>query len=160
MSAPQTSRAVYGFSLAYRLLIYISVLVYLALAVGTLYVGLLDRTTLNPNASGVMALAAIFILCGIYSAYTALRLGETVTLSKTHITQKRANGTLLTLRWDEIVALRHRRFLGRVELVAREPSKILRLEYQLDNFADLLAEVETRLAIGEHQFSSTNERIT
>jgi hypothetical protein len=109
-------------------------------------VGLLDRTTPNLNAPGVVALAVIFILCGIYSAYTALRLGETITLSKTHITQKRSNGTPLTLRWDEIVALRHRRFLGRVELVTQESNKVLRLEYQLNDFADLLAEVETCLA--------------
>lgn len=146
MSASKTSPAVYGFSFGYRLLIYVSVLVYFALAVGAVYVGVFDRTTLNPNAPGVIVLAVIFILCGVYSVYTALRLGETVTLSKTHITQKRSNGTPLTLRWDEIVALRHRRFLGRVELVAREPNKVLRLEYQLNGFADLLAEVEARLA--------------
>lgn len=146
VNPPQSAPQAYRFSFGYRLSIYISVGVYVALAVGTLYVGLIDRTSPNPNAIWIIGLAGLFVLGGLYQLRIALRLVEIVTLTDTHITQRLANGAQLTLRWDEIVAFRERRFLGRVELVSKEPKPILRLEYQLHGFAELLAEVEQRLA--------------
>lgn len=143
MKSPQSAPQTYSFSYGYRLSIYVSIGVYVVLAVGTLYTGLVEP---NPNAVWVVGLAMLFVLGAIYQLLIAFRLGEIVTLTDTHIIQHWANGAHLTLRWDEIVAFRERRFRGRVELVSKEPKPVMRLEYQLHGFAELLAQVEERLA--------------
>ena len=135
----------FGFSRRFRLSVYASILIFFSLAFAVVWIGIIDRDSPNPNALFVVGLAVLIIACGVYYITILPRLQETITITQTHITQNFANGSNISMAWEEIVTAISRPFLSRVDLISSSPHRVIRIETQIQGFR-LLMEIVNKNA--------------
>jgi len=91
--------------------------------------------------------AVVFFLpLGWYALDGWRRRADYVQVGSTHITLVRASGSDVAMRWDEIVEMRERPVLRRLELLDRQ-RRVLRVEFQLTGFARLRELVQERAPV-------------
>ena len=129
----------FEFSRGFRFFTYFSIVLFFALAVTSLYVGLFMRQSPNLNIPAVFGIAAMFVVAGIYQISITPRLREAIVITDDGIAQELANGSKVTIRWKEVARLKERPFLGRLELISIEPTRVVRIEHQIRGFPDLVA---------------------
>ena len=142
MNYPESLPITFGFSPKYRLSVYASTVLFFAVAGGAIYAGIIDTVSPNPNAVYVIGIAVLIMSLGLYQIRIAPRLRDTITVSESHITQQFANGSSVSMQWDEISVIQARNFLGRIELVSKDSDKTIFIEYQLKDFSKLVAIIQ------------------
>lgn len=92
-----------------------------------------------------MLIALLFALMGSYSVYVTIHLWETVTVGPEGISQRRAGGEEARMRWDEITAVRDHAFLGRLDVFSRRAGTVIRIEHQMQGYAELASTILLQL---------------
>jgi hypothetical protein len=92
------------------------------------------------------AIGSVLVLgpLGWYALDAWRRRDEHIQIGTTHITLLRASGSQLVMRWDEIVQIRERFLLRRLELVDIR-RRVLPVEFQLRDFARLREIIQERI---------------
>jgi len=93
--------------------------------------------------SGIFGVS--FIVGAIYTIRILPRFKETVLVTESEITHKLADGTSITISWEDGFQLRNRPLLGRLEVISVDGLRTIRLEHQLNGFEELLVFIKTKL---------------
>ena len=142
---PQTTT--YAFSRKFQTSIMLYMLAFFGLAAATIFVGIIDRDAPNPNAPLVVALALVFVMLGYYCIDIWPRVHASITVDGEKITQRFQNGASIAITWSDIVRVRGRMFLGRIEVFSKEPGKVIHIEAQIDGFEEIAALLQKKVGI-------------
>lgn len=94
--------------------------------------------------------AAGFVLLGASAravAGAALRVRDRFTAADEGLVLVRPDGSRVVIGWSDITVVRDRPFLQRVD-VGDATGRVMRLEYQLDRFEELMTHIMMRLSVG------------
>ena len=98
----------------------------------------------KPYIPGVI-LMLFFVVAFIYQLSVLMRLQETIILSDVGLANKRFNGTIILLRWDEISQFENRVVAKRLDIYSSNPNKIIRIEHQINDFPSLIVRIQEKL---------------
>lgn len=135
----------YTFSRKFQLSVLLYMLGFFGMAVVTIYVGIIDRDTPNPNAPLVVALALVFVTLGYYCIDIWPKIHASIEVTEEQIIQRFANGQSIAIRWRDVVRIRGRQFLGRIEIFSRESGKVIHVEAQIEGFGEIVAALVKKL---------------
>lgn len=139
---------IYAFSKQYQSSVFFTMLLLLALAAVTIYVGIINRHTPNPNAPMLIALALTFIMGSFYCFDILPRLHSQIIVSGEAITQRFRDGHSVQIRWQDVARIRGRRWLGRVEITSRDARKVIHVEAQIEGFEEIITALQKKLRLG------------
>jgi hypothetical protein len=147
MQIQEPKTTTYTFSRRFQSSIILSMVMFFLLAAATIYFGIFSSTEPNPNAPLVVALALIFVTLGYYCYDILPKVRATITLSENQIIQRFANGQYVAINWRDVARVRGRMFLGRLEVHAAEPGKVIHIETQIDGFMEIVEFIRQKLKI-------------
>lgn len=140
---PQT--ATYTFSRKFQTSVLLYGLGFFGLAAATVFYGIFDRETPNPNAPLVVALALVFVTLGYYCIDIWPKIHASITLTEEQIIQRFRNGTTIAINWRDIARVKGRTFLGRLEIYSREGDRVIHVEAQIDGFGEIVEQLRKRV---------------
>ena len=93
----------------------------------------------------MIALALTFVLGGYYYLDILPRVYSRIVLNERQIVQEFKNGTSVSIAWGEIVRIRPRAFLNRIELHAAGPRRVIYIETQIQGFAEIVGFIREKM---------------
>ena len=145
MQSNEPRSTTYTFSRKFRTSVLLSMLLFFGMAPVTVYIGIFDRDTPNQNAPLVVALALVFVTLGYYCMDIWPRIHASITLTDEQIIQRFRNGQSVAINWRDIVRVKGRTFLGRVEVYSRQGGKVIHVEAQIDGFVEIVEQLQKRV---------------
>ena len=125
----------------YRASVFFSIPFLLFLSGITIYFGIIDKQTPNPNTPFVIALAFLFFILALYFIFIIPRLYADIIVTEDGISQMYKNGRMLSISWNEISEISFRYFLKRIEISGENPKRTIFLETQIhlsDHIVDII----------------------
>ena len=135
----------YTFSRRFRISVLVYMLGFFGMAAATIFVGIIDRDTPNPNAPLVVALALVFVTLGYYCIDIWPKIHASIEVTEEHIIQRFRNGQSIAIRWQDVVGIRARQFLGRIEIFSKDAGKIIHVEAQIEGFGEIVATLQKKV---------------
>jgi hypothetical protein len=99
---------------------------------------------LGPSLISIF-MAIFFIFCGIYSIRILPQFKEIIHITNEQILQEHIDKFSTSIRWDENFGVKHRPFLGRLDLISQDGQRIIKIEQQLGGYNELIKFISTKM---------------
>jgi hypothetical protein len=118
---------------------------YFCIVIAVLSVALFVFNIITSIREGDISSVGEFVLalvlfggCGIYSVMILPRLRGNILLTAQGITQEFKDGSTVTISFQEPFEIRERAFLGRVDLIPPDKTRVIMIEKQVKKYDELM----------------------
>ncbi len=127
----------YAFPKKLKFLMRLCGVIFITFGIGGLGIFWLDPPRDPWGAAFILCAGLAFLLVGWYTFRVVPRLDAWIEADATGLTCCRPDGTRKTVNWHDVGKLRERPLLQRLEFVAGNDSSVVRVDYQIERFAEL-----------------------
>jgi hypothetical protein len=142
MTNKSTETRTFCISASYKRFIYLAIILNPLFFFLVIYLGFIYPVTRAPTHPVVLILLFISIYLELYLVSTLPKLNGVISLSGGQIILNRTNGPAISIGINEISQLKNNIMMGRLEIYAGNPERVIHIEHQINSFNEFVLQLD------------------